>query len=247
MVLKDVIVEQIAIVASHLQGGVTHEPLKRECIAAAIYKIFPSKGVPERMDRSPLHASGIVVLHDGEPQGVLCEEVPELIAEEPVGAASPTNCHVVPKDGNHGRTERNDLNLAVFRVSEDDLFASKVYILKLDVSYCGSPTAAVEQKIDDDPIPILAEVAVGFRLLQKDHEFFVSVNLFDCFGSLVELDVEARVSFFVTPREEYLQSASITVDGACGQTFLTHTQDHVFQVLRVQAVHRNSYIHSLGD
>ena len=84
MILDDVIVEQITVVASHLQCGVSHEPLKGECIAAAIYKILPSKGVPERMDRSLLYASCIIVLHDGEPQGVLCEEVPELIAEEPV-------------------------------------------------------------------------------------------------------------------------------------------------------------------
>lgn len=71
MVLNDVIVEQIAIVASHLQSGVSHEPLKRESITAAIHKILPSKGVPERMDRSPLHASCVVVLHDGEPQSIL--------------------------------------------------------------------------------------------------------------------------------------------------------------------------------
>ena len=189
MVLNDVIVEQVAVVASHLQRGVSHAPLKGECIAAAIYKILPSKGVPECMDRSPLHASCVVVLYDGEPQGVLCEEVPEFIAEEPVGTASSTNCHVIPKDGHHRRTERNDLNLAVLRVPENDLFSSKVYILDLDVSHCGSPATAVEQEIDDDPIPILTEVAVGFRLLQKDHKLFVSVNLFDCFGCLVELDV----------------------------------------------------------
>ena len=71
MVLDDVIIEQIAIVASHLQRRVSHESLKRECIAAAIHKILPSKSVPERMERSSLHASGIVVLHNGEPQGIL--------------------------------------------------------------------------------------------------------------------------------------------------------------------------------
>ena len=100
------------------------------------------------------------------PQGVLCEEVPELIAEEPVGTTSPTNCHVIPKNSNHRRAERNDLNLAVLRVPENDLFSGKVYILNLDVSHRGSPTAAVEKEIDDDPIPILTEVAVGFRFLQ---------------------------------------------------------------------------------
>ena len=96
MVLNDVIVEQIAVVASHLQGRVSHEPLKRERIATTIHQILPSEGVPERMERSSFHASCIVVLHDGEPQGVLCEEVPELIAEEPVGTTISTNYHVIP-------------------------------------------------------------------------------------------------------------------------------------------------------
>ena len=71
MVLNDVIVEQIAVVASHLQCGVTHEPLKRERIAAAIHQILTSEGVPERMERSSLHASGVVVFYDGKPQGIL--------------------------------------------------------------------------------------------------------------------------------------------------------------------------------
>ena len=82
MVLDDVIIEQIAIVASHLQRRVSHEPLKRERIAAAIHQILTSESVPECMEGSSFHASGIVVLHNGEPQGVLREKVPELIAEE---------------------------------------------------------------------------------------------------------------------------------------------------------------------
>jgi len=50
VVLDDVIIEQIAIVASHLQGRVSHEPLKGECITAAVYQILPSECVPERMN-----------------------------------------------------------------------------------------------------------------------------------------------------------------------------------------------------
>ena len=247
MVLDDVIIEQIAIVASHLQGGVSHEPLKGKRIAAAVYQILTSKGVPERMDRSSFHTSCVVVLHNGEPQGILREEITEFIAEEPVGTASSTNCHVIPKDSNHGRAERDDLNLAILRVSENDLFSGKVYVLDLNVSHRGSPAAAVEQEIDDDPIPILTEVTVCFRLLQEDHEFFICVNLFDSFRSLVELDVEMGMPLFIAPREEDLESTSVTVDGACGQPFLTHLQNHLFQVLRGQAVHWNGCVHSLGD
>ena len=158
MVLDDVIIEQIAIVASHLQRGVSHEPLKGECIAVAVYQILSGKGVPERMDRSSFHASGIVVLYDSKPQGVLCEEIPKLITEEIVRTVSCPNCHVIPKDCNHGRAKRNDLNLSVLGVPENDLFSGKVYILNLNVSHRGSPTTAVEKKVDDDPVAILTEV-----------------------------------------------------------------------------------------
>ena len=71
MILDDVIIEQIAVVSGHLQGGMSHKPLKGECIAAAINQILSSKGVPERMDRSSFHASGMVVLYDCQSQGIL--------------------------------------------------------------------------------------------------------------------------------------------------------------------------------
>ena len=116
------------------------------------------------MDRSPPHASGVVVLYDSQPQGVLCEKVPELIAEEPVGTTSPTNCNVIPKDCNHGRTEGNDLNFAVLRVPENDLFTSQVYILDLNVSYCSRPTTTVQKKVNNAPVSILTRITVGFWL-----------------------------------------------------------------------------------
>lgn len=222
MVLNDVIVEDIAIMSCHLQCGMSHKSLKGECVAATVNQILSGKGMPKRMEGSSFHAPGIVVLYDCQSQCVLTQEVTELIAKKIIRRRSSTNTHVVPKDGNHGRTERNNLNLAVLGVPENDLFSCKVYILNLNVSHCSSPTAAVEKEIDNNPIPILTEVAVGFRLLQKDHEFFVCVNLFDSFGSLVELDVEMGMPLFIAPREEDLESASVTVDGACGQPFLTH-------------------------
>ena len=71
MAFDDVIVVEITIVTSHLQRGVTHESLKGKRIAAAVHQILTSESVPERMEGSSLHASGIVVLHNGEPQGIL--------------------------------------------------------------------------------------------------------------------------------------------------------------------------------
>ena len=67
MVLDDVIIEDVAVVASHLQCRVSHDLLKGERIASAVHQILTSEGVSERMDRSPLRASAVVILHDSEP------------------------------------------------------------------------------------------------------------------------------------------------------------------------------------
>ena len=82
MVLDDVIIEDIAVVASHLQCRVPHDLLKGKRIAAAVHQILTSESVPERMEGSSLHASGVVVLHNSEPQGVLSQETAELITKE---------------------------------------------------------------------------------------------------------------------------------------------------------------------
>ena len=66
MVLDDVIIEDVAVMASHLQCRVSHDLLKGERIAAAVHQILPSKGVSERMDRSSFHTSIGVVLSKKE-------------------------------------------------------------------------------------------------------------------------------------------------------------------------------------
>ena len=96
MVLDDVIIEDVAVVASHLQRGVSHDVLKRERIAAAVNQILTSESVSERMDRSSLHASAVVVLHNGKPQSVLGQETAELVTEQVIGGSTFTNCHVIP-------------------------------------------------------------------------------------------------------------------------------------------------------
>jgi hypothetical protein len=50
MVLDDVIIEDVAVVASHLQRGVSHDVLKGERITAAVHQILTSESVSERMD-----------------------------------------------------------------------------------------------------------------------------------------------------------------------------------------------------
>ena len=186
MVLDDVIIEDIAVVASHLQCRVSHDLLKGERIAAAVHQILTSEGVSECVDRSPLHASAVVVLHDSKPQGVLSQEAAELITEQVVGRFALSDCHVFPQNGHHRRAEGNDLNLAVFRVPENNLSTAQVYILILNIANSGSTTTAVEQKIDNDPVAILAEVAVCFRLPQERQEFIVCVSFLHSFRCLVD-------------------------------------------------------------
>ena len=212
MVLDDVIIEDIAVVASHLQCRVSHDLLKGERIAAAVHQILTSEGVSERMDRSPLHASAVVVLHNGKPQSVLGQETAELVTEQVIGGSTFTNCHLIPQIANQCRTEGNDLNLAVLRVSENNLFAAQVYILILNVANCSSPTTAVQKEVHDDPIAILTELTIGFRLLQERHKFIGGVGFFHSFGSLVNFEIGFCVALFVTPREEDLQRSGVTVD-----------------------------------
>ena len=93
MVLDDIIIKDIAVVASHLQCRVSHDLLKGERIASAVHQILTSEGVSER---SPLHTSAVVVLHDGEPQGVLSQETTKLITEQVIRRFALSDCHVIP-------------------------------------------------------------------------------------------------------------------------------------------------------
>ena len=81
MVFDDVIIEDVAVVASHLQRRVSHDLLKGERIPTAVHQILTSKSVSECVDRSPFHASIGVVLYDGKPQSVLSQETAKLIAK----------------------------------------------------------------------------------------------------------------------------------------------------------------------
>ena len=98
MVLDNVIVENVAVVASHLQCRVSHDLLKGERIAAAVYQILSGKGVSECVDRSPFHASIGVVLYDGKPQSVLSQETAELITEQVVRGFTLSDCHLIPQN-----------------------------------------------------------------------------------------------------------------------------------------------------
>lgn len=242
MVFDDVIIEYAAVVASHLQCRVPHDLLKGKRIAAAVHQILSSESMSECMDRSPFYASAVIILHDSEPQSVLSQETTKLITEQVVGRFALSDCHVVPQNRHHRRTEGNDLNLAVLRVSENNLSAAQVNILILNVANCGSTTTAVQKEVHDDPIPILAELTIGFRLLQERQEFFIGVGFLHCFGCLVDFEISFCVALFVAPREKAFQRASVAVDGTVGQTFLSHLKNHVVEDCRIEAIDGEGHI-----
>ena len=74
----------------------------------------------------------------------------------------------------------------IMSMPENDLSSAQVNILILNVANCGSSTAAVQQKIHNDPIAILAELAIGFRLLQECVKFLVGVSFLHSFSCLVD-------------------------------------------------------------
>ena len=70
-----------AIMLRHFQRGVSQLLLEHERIAAAIHQIFAGEGVPVKVCACFLHATGLVVPGDGQPQTIHGEHAAVLVAE----------------------------------------------------------------------------------------------------------------------------------------------------------------------
>ena len=94
----------------------------------AVEEIYHETGMLHDMakcvDRSAINTSAVVVLYDGEPQSDLCQKIPKFITEQIIRRSTTTNCHVIPQNANHSRTEGDNLNLAILRVSENNLLST---------------------------------------------------------------------------------------------------------------------------
>ena len=77
-------IEDSAIVLCHIQCRMAKQPLKRERITAAIYKIFTSKGVTKKMDACLLDTSLFVIVRNAASQAVLCELCAAFIREKKI-------------------------------------------------------------------------------------------------------------------------------------------------------------------
>lgn len=75
--------------------------------------------------------------------------------------------YVVPQNGHHLGAERNGLDFAVLCVAVNDLPCAQIHIPILNVPHRGSPATAVQQEIDNHPIPIFRERTVCIWLLEQ--------------------------------------------------------------------------------
>jgi len=160
IVFGDVGIVEGAVMLGHPQGTVSHELLEGKGIAAAVHEILAGEGVAEFVDGGAFYAAAFVIAGDGMTQPVFCEHLPVNIAEKIVLRPAFAYAHVLLQNVCHDAAKGDGLNPAVFVVPERHAHARKVYVTVLDVAHGSRTTAAVQQKIDDDPAAILPKVTV---------------------------------------------------------------------------------------
>lgn len=67
----NVAVKNGAIMFRHLECGMSEQMLERKSIAAAVHQIFPGERVAEHMNTCFQHAPLMVIVRDGQLQGIL--------------------------------------------------------------------------------------------------------------------------------------------------------------------------------
>ena len=139
-------------------------------------------------------------------------------------------------------TKWNCLHLAVFVVAKNDFLFIQKDILVLDVSEGRRTATAVQQKIDNHPIPINGKSTGGRGAFQQNEQFFVGVGLLDSFH-LFELRRFYMTELFpVAPMEKGCDDSHITADRVCRQLVGSHFDDHHIQMLPSQIAERHRHV-----
>ena len=81
MVFHNIVIEQIAVMLRHFQGGVSQQSLEHERIPTAIHQILAGEGVAIQMGRGFLYPSGLIVPSDCQPQTIHGQHPTILVAE----------------------------------------------------------------------------------------------------------------------------------------------------------------------
>ena len=136
IVLADIVIEDPAIVLCHIQCAMSHQLLEHECVPSTVQKILTGKGMPEFVDGCAFYASTFVVPGDCVSESILCQHTAIHITEKRVFRFSATDSHIFPEDACHKAAKGNDLNLAVFVMTESDLHGGEIHILVLNVADC---------------------------------------------------------------------------------------------------------------
>jgi len=110
--------------------------------------------MPEQVNAGFLHTTGAVIVGNSKPQGVLREHFPILIAKQILRCFSLAYRHVFPENGNHLRTQRNRLNLAILRMPIHNLPRPQIHVPNLDVPHSRRPASAIEQEINNHPVSV---------------------------------------------------------------------------------------------
>ena len=61
---------------------------------------------------------------------------------------------ILPKNADHGTAQGDDLGFSVFGVAVEDHTRIQIHVTDLDGSDRCRSAAAVQQEVDDDPIPV---------------------------------------------------------------------------------------------
>ena len=186
VVLRQIRVVNGAIVLRHGKGGMSKELLERERVSAAVNQIFPCECVAEQVNRSFLHSAPRVVSCDRLPQAVLRELCTRFRAKEVIGAFPASIPLILPQNGDHGAAKGNDLGFPVFCVAVEHHAAVQIHIPNLNCPNRGGTTAAVEQKVDNHPVPIFRKSRfANVGLFQKCSQLRVRIGFLYGFLGLV--------------------------------------------------------------
>lgn len=240
--LGDVGVKYAAIVLRHFQRAMAQEMLKCKGVASAVDKIFAGEGVAEHVARGFLHASALIIAGDALPQCALCQLPAELIAEEIILCPAASNALILLENSPHLLTQGNGLNLAVFAVAKDDLLAVQVDIAVLNVADRGGAASRVDEKVDDDPIPIDGEAAGRGGAAKKRQQLLIAVCLLYRLHLLELGRLHMAIPFLVTPMEEGGKDPHIAADGVRRQLLLPHLHNHIVDVASPQLRQRHGKV-----
>ena len=156
--------------------------------------------------------------------------------------ASPDG-HILLQEGHHRRTQRDSLYFAIFVVAKQNLPCVQIHIPVLDIADRGRTASAVHQEINNDPVSIVAEGAVLFRLFQQSQQFIVCIRFLDGFLVFDVRQFGAVLSVPLAP----IQEGAKRRNGVVCQSCLTHRYHHCLQIPFGQRIHWLLDIQMFGD